>query len=106
MMAIKVGKFSFLNYFFCCRNLTSVINIASNAMTGRCQVVVLPDYCAVPTLLTAVFDTLVFLAISYRMVFNNAFGNTWRVRASSFFTGHGLYSMSKALLQSGQIYYL
>lgn len=33
-------------------------------------------------------------------------GNTWRARAKSFFTGVGLHHLSKALLQSGQAYYL
>ena len=63
-------------------------------------------YIAIPILLTAVNDTLVFLAISYRMVSIAIVKNTWRARTKSFFTGDGLYYLSKALLQSGQVYYL
>ncbi|KAF7979765.1 hypothetical protein HWV62_40784 [Athelia sp. TMB] len=50
-------------------------------------------------------DTLVFLAISYRMVMNAVTGETWRERSRSFITGDGLYRISKALLHSGQLYY-
>jgi hypothetical protein len=51
-------------------------------------------------------DTLVFLAISYRMTSFAMVKSTWRARTKSFFTGDGLYYLSKVLLQSGQIYYL
>ncbi|KAF7972951.1 hypothetical protein HWV62_16520 [Athelia sp. TMB] len=50
-------------------------------------------------------DTLVFLAISYRILSNAMVGDTWRERARSFFKGEGLYGLSKGLLQSGQLYY-
>jgi hypothetical protein len=61
---------------------------------------------AIPVLLTAVNDTFVFLAISYRMVSSAMVVSTWRARSQSFFTGDGLLYLSKALLQSGQVYYL
>ena len=51
-------------------------------------------------------DTLVFLAISYRMTSFAIVKSTWRARTKSFFTGDGLYYLSKVLLQSGQVYYL
>jgi hypothetical protein len=51
-------------------------------------------------------DTLVFLAISYRMTSFAMVNSTWRARTKSFFTGDGLYYLSKVLLQSGQVYYL
>jgi hypothetical protein len=63
-------------------------------------------YTTVPIVLTAVNDTLVFLAISYRMVSSAMVSCTWSARARSFFTGEGLHQLSKALLQSGQVYYL
>jgi hypothetical protein len=63
-------------------------------------------YNAVPILLTAVNDTFVFLAISYHMVRSATVESTWRARTKSFFTGEGLLYLSKALLQSGQVYYL
>jgi hypothetical protein len=63
-------------------------------------------YVTIPIVMTAVFDTLVFLAISYRMVSVALSDNTWGARAKSFFRGDGLHRLSKALLQSGQAYYL
>jgi hypothetical protein len=51
-------------------------------------------------------DTLVFLAISYRMVSIAMVKSTWRAWIKSFFTGDGLLYLSKVLLQSGQVYYL
>ena len=59
-----------------------------------------------PIILTAVNDTFVFLAISYRMVSLSTVSGTWTARAKAFFTGDGMYHLSKALLHSGQIYYL
>jgi len=73
--------------------------------TRRCIEGLAPIYTTVPIILTAVNDTLVFLAISYRMVFSAMVRSTWRARARSFFMGEGLHQLSKALLQSGQVYY-
>jgi len=62
-------------------------------------------YNAIPIILTTVNDTLVFLAISYRMVSSAMVESTWKARTKSFFTGNGLLYLSKILLQSGQVYY-
>jgi hypothetical protein len=51
-------------------------------------------------------DTLVFLAISWRLARNNFSGESWRTRIQSFYKGDGLPRLSKTLLQSGQVYYL
>jgi hypothetical protein len=40
------------------------------------------------------------------MVSLSMVSGTWSARAKSFFTGDGLHHLSKALLQSGQVYYL
>jgi hypothetical protein len=60
----------------------------------------------VPIISTIFFDTLVFFAISYRMASIAMVGGTWGARVKSFVRGDGLYHLSKALLQSGQVYYL
>jgi hypothetical protein len=73
--------------------------------TRRCMEKPPHKYVTVPIVLTAVNDTLVFLAISYRMVSSAMTSSTWSARARLFFTGEGLHQLSKALLQSGQIYY-
>jgi hypothetical protein len=66
----------------------------------------LPEYDTVPIIVTAVNDTLVIFAISYRMLSSAMIRSTWRARTKSFFTGDGLMLVSRALLQSGQVYYL
>jgi hypothetical protein len=54
---------------------------------------------------TAVYDTLIYIAISWRLA---SFGvsDHWKSRVRSFATGGGLSGLSKVLLQSGQAYYL
>jgi len=82
------------------------INGSRIPYTRRCsQGVSNTTYTTIPLILTAVFDTLVFLAISYHMVSVPMVNHTWRGRAKSFFRGDGLHHLSKALLQSGQAYY-
>jgi hypothetical protein len=50
----------------------------------------LPEYDTVPIIVTAVNDTLVIFAISYRMLSSAMIRSTWRARVKSFFTGDGL----------------
>ncbi|KAF7970553.1 hypothetical protein HWV62_23729 [Athelia sp. TMB] len=52
------------------------------------------------------YDTAVFAAISYRLAADGATARTWRARARSILQGRGLYSVSRALMRSGQVYYL
>jgi len=73
--------------------------------TQRCTEGLAHTYTTVPIILTAVNDTLVFLAISYRLVSLSMVNSTWSSRARSFIGGDGLHHLSKALLQSGQAYY-
>ncbi|KIM88405.1 hypothetical protein PILCRDRAFT_255956 [Piloderma croceum F 1598] len=60
---------------------------------------------AIPIILSAANDTLIFFAISYRMLSLSMVGGTWSARAKSFFTGKGLHQLSRSVLQSGQAYY-
>jgi len=57
-------------------------------------------------IINACSDTLVFLAISWRIARNNSAGQTLREHLRSFYKGDGLPRLSKLLLQSGQAYYL
>ena len=55
---------------------------------------------------TAVFDTVVFLAISFR-VLQLSLRNTWKDRLfKSFLSGEGLGWVSKAVLHTGQLYFM
>jgi len=56
-------------------------------------------------MVTALNDTLIFFAISYRMVSISIVDSTWSARVRSFIRGDGLRHLSKALLQSRQVYY-
>ncbi|KZP17633.1 hypothetical protein FIBSPDRAFT_1046656 [Athelia psychrophila] len=62
---------------------------------------------AIAAIVPAVFDTFVFLAISWRIVFRAAaIGTTLRARLQGFFSGRGLKVLQKAILHGGQAYYL
>ena len=54
---------------------------------------------------TAIYDTLMYLAISWKLA-SFAPVDRWQDRLKSFITGEGLGWLSKVLLQSGQVYYL
>jgi len=59
-----------------------------------------------PVVANAIYDTLVFLAISHHIVSYTAIGDIWSARAKSFFTADGLPRLLRVLLQSGQQFYL
>ncbi|KAF8166734.1 hypothetical protein K438DRAFT_1856840 [Mycena galopus ATCC 62051] len=54
----------------------------------------------------AVFDTTVFIAISYRLIGNTHTEYSWIEKARTFLTGAYLPSFSKSLLVDGQVYYM
>ena len=74
--------------------------------TNRCINTAVKSFGFAPIVLNAVNDTLVFVAISLRIVSYTTIGDSWKVRVRSFFVADGLPRLSKALLQSGQLYYL
>jgi len=53
---------------------------------------------------TAIYDTLMYLAISWRLASFNM-TNHWKARVRSFLTGGGLTGLPKVLLHRGQVYY-
>ena len=61
---------------------------------------------ALPSTSIFVYDTLVILVVSYRLVADAVIGDSWRSRFLSVMTGKGLFSLSRALLKTGQFYYL
>ncbi|KZP07856.1 hypothetical protein FIBSPDRAFT_901729 [Athelia psychrophila] len=63
-------------------------------------------YPTYPTISSFVFDTLVFIAVSYRLAADAATEQSWRARLQSVTTGKGLFRISRALMISGQLYYL
>jgi hypothetical protein len=70
-----------------------------------CLMNTIQQYLTISIILSMVFDTLVFVAVSFRiitMLSLNDNANIWL----GFFRGKGLPRLSRALLQSGQTYYL
>ncbi|KZP09151.1 hypothetical protein FIBSPDRAFT_964168 [Athelia psychrophila] len=57
----------------------------------------------VPTLFN---DTLIFLAITYRLTVDAVTKGSWRSRFLSIAKGKGLYSLSRSIMLTGQLYYL
>lgn len=53
-----------------------------------------------------VYDTLIILAVSYRLAADAVTGASWHSRLLSVIQGKGLYSLSKSLMRSGQLYYM
>jgi hypothetical protein len=60
----------------------------------------------VPIMLNAVNDTLIFAAITYRILSYSVVGDSWSARTRSFFEADRLPRLLKVLLQGGQLYYL
>ncbi|KZP10990.1 hypothetical protein FIBSPDRAFT_1051012 [Athelia psychrophila] len=52
------------------------------------------------------YDTLIFLAISYRLAEDASTEAGWRSRILSVIKGKGLYRLSRSIMRSGQQYYL
>ena len=53
-----------------------------------------------------VYDSLVFLAITYRLLDTASVGETVGDKIRAFFKGGALPALTRCLLKSGQIYYL
>ncbi|KZP24382.1 hypothetical protein FIBSPDRAFT_1042175 [Athelia psychrophila] len=60
----------------------------------------------IPVTMAFVHDTMVFLAISYRLAADAVPAADWRSRVLSIVTGKGLFSLSRSLMKGGQLYYL
>ena len=52
-----------------------------------------------------IYDTMVFIAISLRLLLDNP-ADGWIARLKLFFSGEKMGYLSRALLQTGQMYYL
>ncbi|KZP03558.1 hypothetical protein FIBSPDRAFT_1055205 [Athelia psychrophila] len=62
-------------------------------------------YNFIPLTMTFILDTMVFLAISYRLAADTVTAGDWRSRVLSVVTGKGLFSISRSLMKGGQLYY-
>ena len=58
------------------------------------------------TVVGTVVDTIMFFAISIKVIGNNTFVNSWAGLISAFYRADAMGLVSKGLLRSGQVYYL
>ncbi|KZP23539.1 hypothetical protein FIBSPDRAFT_1042960 [Athelia psychrophila] len=63
-------------------------------------------YNTIPATMIFVYDTMIFLAISYRLAANAVAAGDWRSGILSVVTGKGLFSLSRSLMKGGQLYFL
>ncbi|KAJ6568812.1 hypothetical protein B0H19DRAFT_1024113 [Mycena capillaripes] len=74
--------------------------------TRYCVIAQLAPYAGAAPIISTVFDTAVFIAISYRLVGNTHVDYSWLDQVRAFFRGAYLPSFSKSLLVDGQMYYM
>ena len=72
---------------------------------GLCAITKVNKLGAIGPITVAIFDTTVFLSISYRMIPPRQSVNI-RTRITSFFTGSNIGETSRSLLRTGQLYFL
>jgi hypothetical protein len=89
--------------FFVFDTTTLVTRFSHKGRSSACFAVMHSD--AWGYIATAVYDTLMYLAISWRLA-SSAMIDGWTSRVGSFVVGGGLGGLSKILLRSGQVYYL
>ncbi|KAJ6465754.1 hypothetical protein C8R45DRAFT_1106796 [Mycena sanguinolenta] len=73
--------------------------------TMQCIDTVIPDYTEVVTIMPLIYDTAIFLAITYRVLAHTIVADSLAARVRAFFGGPGLSTLSQALLRSGQHFY-
>lgn len=81
----------------------TVINIGP---TKYCINTSLRTYAGVAGITSVVHDTLVFMAISWRLMTNMHGEHRFGTLVKGFVTGKYLPTFSKSLLQAGQLYYM
>ena len=79
--------------------------MAHIAMTKYCFLTFTPPLFSLMFIVSTVYDTLVFIAITLSIILDSPFTG-WRARSRVFFTGEMLGHISRSLLQTGQVYYL
>ena len=75
-------------------------------LTNHCINTGVKPFSSSGVIIATVNDTLIFISITYRLLVDTTYDDSWRGRLRSFFKGKGLPAFSQSLLQSGQEYYL
>ncbi|KAF7335943.1 hypothetical protein MSAN_02307700 [Mycena sanguinolenta] len=74
--------------------------------TMQCITTDVPGYVEVAAIIPLVNETAIFFAINYRILAHMMVADSSMARLRAFFGGKGLSALSRALLQSGQHFYL
>ncbi|KAJ7128684.1 hypothetical protein C8R44DRAFT_701111 [Mycena epipterygia] len=74
--------------------------------TPYCLITILAPNSGAATITPAIFDTAVFLAISYRLIGNTHVDYSRMEKVRAFVSGAYLPSFSRAMLVDGQVYYI
>ena len=75
------------------------------SIAGQCMPINVNSNGAAGITASAVYDSFIFFAISYRLLAFHSQIDSWKGRMKSFFHGEALFNTSKLLLQTGQLYY-
>jgi hypothetical protein len=89
-----------------CLTVTQGVTGAAIGPTNYCLNVSLQPYVGAAGIIPAANDTLIFLAISWRMISNAHIDYTLKNGLRALIFGDFMPKFSRALLQDGQIYYL
>ena len=97
--------FLWLATFGCAMTAAFGLKAGHIGTTRNCIDVEVKSYTSSGLVAAAVNDTMVFVAISYRLV-SISFTESLSDRFQSFFRGKHMGHISRVLLQTGQLYYL
>ena len=87
--------------------IASELNITDVGEINDCAAILeMKSWVVTGFIFTAAFDTAVFIAISMQVLGFTGNIRTWKERASSFIHGKELGNITRAVLQTGQLYYL
>ncbi|KDR72366.1 hypothetical protein GALMADRAFT_229145 [Galerina marginata CBS 339.88] len=103
-----VAFFAFMWLTVLAGTLTATQGVAGGEIgtTKYCTHVKMEHYISAAAITPLVHDTLVFLAISWRLMMNSYIDISLKGGVRTLFFGEYLPALSRALLQDGQVYYL
>lgn len=81
------------------------VHFAPVGLSAGCMATAVEPYCSSGLVVAMIHDTLVLFAISTRLIMNSL-ADSLTGRLKAFLSGEGMPSISRLLLQTGQLYYL
>ncbi|KAJ6486607.1 hypothetical protein C8R45DRAFT_930244 [Mycena sanguinolenta] len=79
---------------------------AHRGPTKQCIDTVIPAHIEATGIVPPINDTVIFLAINYRILAHTILADSLMARLRAFFGGTGLSTLTRKLVQSGQHFYL